>query len=48
LEVRATIEPDKVTRVRIVPQKAGTFEFHCDIFCGDGHEDMTGKIIIEE
>jgi cytochrome c oxidase subunit 2 len=46
--VRATIEPGKVTQVRIVAPKAGTYEFHCDLFCGDGHENMTGKIIVEE
>src|SRR5512139_1542351 len=46
--IRATIEPGKVTRVRIMASKAGTYEFHCDIFCGDGHEGMTGKIIVEE
>jgi len=46
--VRATIEPGKVTQVRIVAPKAGTYEFHCDLFCGEGHEDMTGKIIVEE
>jgi len=46
--IRATIEPGKITQVRIVAPKAGTYEFHCDLFCGDGHEDMTGKIIVEE
>ena len=46
--IRATIEPGKVTQVRIMAPKAGTYEFHCDLFCGDGHEDMTGKIIVEE
>ena len=46
--IRATIEPGKVSRVRIVAPKAGTYEFHCDLFCGDGHEGMTGKIIVEE
>ena len=46
--IRATIEPGKVTQVRIVAPKAGTYEFHCDLFCGEGHEDMTGKIIVEE
>jgi cytochrome c oxidase subunit II len=46
--IRATIEPGKVTQVRIVAPKAGTYEFHCDLFCGDGHEGMTGKIIVEE
>jgi cytochrome c oxidase subunit 2 len=46
--IRATIEPGKVTQVRIVAPKAGTYEFHCDLFCGDGHEGMAGKIIVEE
>ncbi len=46
--VRATIEPGKATQVRIVAPKAGTYEFHCDLFCGEGHEGMTGKIIVEE
>ena len=22
------------------------FNFRCDVFCSDGHEDMTGKIIV--
>ena len=21
----------------------GTFEFHCDVFCGSGHEEMSGR-----
>ena len=46
--VRATIEPGKATRVTIVAPKAGTYEFHCDLFCGEGHEGMTGKIIVED
>ena len=48
LGVRTDIEPGKVSRVRILAQKAGIYEFHCDIFCGDGHEDMYGKIIVED
>lgn len=46
--IRATIEPGKVTNVRILAPKAGTHEFHCDVFCGDGHEGMTGTIVVEE
>jgi len=46
--IRASIEPGKVTRVPILVQKAGTYNFHCDIFCGEGHEGMTGKIIVED
>ncbi len=47
LSVDETIEPGKITRVRIAPTKAGTFPFHCDIFCGSGHEEMTGEIVVK-
>jgi cytochrome c oxidase subunit 2 len=46
LKIDAQIEPGEVTRVRIVPEKTGTFEFHCDVFCGGGHEEMTGQIVV--
>ena len=42
LGARAEIVPGKAARVRVVPEKEGSFEFHCDIFCGEGHEDMNG------
>jgi cytochrome c oxidase subunit 2 len=48
LNIRADLVQGKVTRVRVVPQKAGRFIFRCDIFCGDGHEDMSGTIIVKE
>lgn len=48
LGIRSDIEPGKVTTVRFVPDKVGTFSFHCDIFCGDGHEDMAGRFVVEE
>ena len=47
LKIDETIEPGKVTRVRIMPDKAGTFPFHCDAFCGSGHEGMTGEIVVK-
>ena len=42
--VRTDIIPGKVSRLRLVPDKTGTFVFLCDIFCGDGHEGMSGQI----
>jgi cytochrome c oxidase subunit 2 len=47
LGIRAEIKSNETTRVRIVPDKVGTFAFHCDVFCGDGHEGMSGQIVIE-
>jgi cytochrome c oxidase subunit 2 len=44
--VRTDVVPGKATRLRLVPDKAGTFTFLCDIFCGDGHESMHGTLIV--
>ena len=44
--VRADIVPGKVTRLRLTPDKTGTFVFLCDVFCGTGHEEMNGKLTV--
>jgi cytochrome c oxidase subunit 2 len=44
--VRSDIMPGKVTRLRFTPDKAGQFDFHCDIFCGSGHETMAGTLVV--
>ena len=46
LGLRAAITPGQKTQVRFVAAQPGTFPFFCDIFCGEGHEDMTGTIVI--
>lgn len=48
LGARVDIIPGQVSRLRLVPDKVGTFPFVCDIFCGSGHEDMTGTIIVSQ
>jgi cytochrome c oxidase subunit 2 len=45
-DARADIIPGKVARVRLNPDKVGTFTFLCDIFCGSGHETMSGTIVV--
>ncbi len=46
LGIDEVIVPGQPTRVRIVPDKVGTFPFHCSVFCGSGHEDMVGEIVV--
>jgi cytochrome c oxidase subunit II len=46
LKLRADIIPGQVARVRFTPDREGTFPFLCDIFCGDGHEGMSGTIVV--
>jgi cytochrome c oxidase subunit II len=48
LGLRLDIVPGKENRISFVPQKSGVFDFRCDIFCGDGHDGMEGKIKVVE
>ncbi|MBI2744678.1 MAG: cupredoxin domain-containing protein [Burkholderiales bacterium] len=47
LGIRADIAPGQETRVPLTPGKVGSFAFLCDVFCGDGHEDMEGVLVVE-
>jgi len=47
-ELRVDIKPGVDEKVRFVPDKIGKFTFLCDVFCGDGHEDMSGTIRVIE
>ena len=46
LNLRAVLVPNEVARLRFAATRAGTFAFICDIFCGDGHEGMSGRIVV--
>lgn len=48
LNLRADLPPGKVTRVRFTPERVGEHLFVCDNFCGEGHEDMHGRIVVNE
>ena len=45
-KARSDIVPGKVMHLPLTPDRAGTFTFLCDVFCGDGHETMSGKIVV--
>jgi cytochrome c oxidase subunit 2 len=44
--MRTDIMPGAMSRLQITPDKSGEFSFHCDIFCGSGHETMSGVLIV--
>jgi cytochrome c oxidase subunit 2 len=46
--IRADVNPGQSARIRFTPNKTGKFTFSCDVFCGDGHEDMTGTLVVNE
>ena len=46
LGIRSDVAPGKTNVVRFTPQTVGTFDFHCDLFCGSGHEGMAGTLVV--
>ncbi|HEY8099504.1 MAG TPA: cupredoxin domain-containing protein [Burkholderiaceae bacterium] len=46
-KIRADLPPGKITRIRLNPDKLGRYAFLCDNFCGSGHEEMNGTIIVK-
>ncbi len=48
LGIRADLVPGRITRIELQPSAAGRLDFLCDNFCGEGHEEMHGRIFIRE
>lgn len=48
LNVRSDITPGKVTELKVTPKEAGTTQYYCDVFCGSGHDDMTGTLKVTD
>jgi cytochrome c oxidase subunit 2 len=46
--LRADIQPGVMEKIRFVPDKSGKFTFLCDVFCGEGHEEMSGTLTVIE
>ena len=44
--IRADLIEGKQTSVALTPAKPGRFAFLCDNFCGTGHEQMEGVLIV--
>ena len=47
LDIDSAIVPGQPVHVSLNAAKAGTYDFVCDRFCGEGHEAMVGKIVVE-
>ena len=46
--VRVDLIPGKTVEVTFTPDRAGRFVFLCDNFCGEGHDRMTGFLVVTE
>lgn len=46
-DIHETIEPGKQTTVEFTADQVGTFSFYCSTFCGSGHSEMKGSLIVK-
>jgi cytochrome c oxidase subunit 2 len=48
LGIRTDLLPGRVTSVAIRALAPGRYDFLCDNFCGGGHEEMNGTIVVSD
>jgi cytochrome c oxidase subunit 2 len=41
------LQPGQTKTVEFVASQTGSFTFACWVYCGDGHSDMVGKLIVQ-
>ena len=46
LKIRADLPPGRVTKVQVKFDQVGVYDFLCDNFCGDKHEEMSGRFVV--
>ena len=44
--VNSRLDAGKTTTVEFIVDKKGTFNFFCNVQCGEGHGGMNGKLVV--
>ena len=44
--INQRLDVGKPVTIEFIADKQGTFTAYCSVFCGTGHKDMKGKIIV--
>jgi cytochrome c oxidase subunit 2 len=48
LKLRADVVTTRPAYLQVTAAKKGRYPFFCDVYCGDGHEDMRGTIEVTD
>ncbi len=46
LEINRTLEPGKTESITFQAPAPGSYPFFCTVYCGEGHADMHGEIVV--
>jgi cytochrome c oxidase subunit 2 len=44
--IERNVKKGATETIEFVADKVGTFTFYCSVFCGDGHPEMAGKLVV--
>ena len=47
-DIDQEIKAKQTKVIEFTPNREGRFQFSCSVFCGDGHNDMAGELIVTE
>jgi cytochrome c oxidase subunit 2 len=47
LGIKQDITVGTPTTIEFIASKMGTFRFYCSLFCGSGHREMQGQLVVE-
>lgn len=47
-DIDYTLPVGEIVTIEFTADEAGEFHFHCSVYCGMGHEDMHGELIVDE
>lgn len=44
--INENLIPGETTSIQFIADKKGVFTFYCSVYCGSGHNSMTGQLIV--
>ena len=44
--INQELKPGKMQAIIFTADKSGNHHFHCSVYCGSGHDDMHGELIV--
>ena len=45
--INRTLQPNQEEVIEFTADRQGTFTFYCSVYCGAGHSNMRGTLIVE-
>lgn len=48
LDIKEKIEAGATKTIEFTPERTGRFRFYCTVYCGDGHEEMEGELVVTD